>query len=66
MLRWQKQKQVTLRVETVFLGNWLSFGADYKGILTLLGDKKKILKFFDADPGWGINIPGPQHWLVLW
>jgi hypothetical protein len=27
----------------------------------------KILKFFDADPGWkkvgsGINIPDPQHW----
>jgi hypothetical protein len=31
----------------------------------------KILKFFDADPGWknsdlgsGINIPDPQHWLT--
>jgi hypothetical protein len=36
----------------------------------------KILKFFDTDPGWkkfgsgmekfgsGINIPGPQHWLL--
>jgi hypothetical protein len=21
----------------------------------------KILKFFDADPGSGINIPDPQH-----
>jgi hypothetical protein len=21
----------------------------------------KILKFFDADPGFGINIPDPQH-----
>jgi hypothetical protein len=30
----------------------------------------KILKFFDADPGWkkfgsGINIPDSQHWLSL-
>jgi hypothetical protein len=30
----------------------------------------KILKFFDADPGWkklesGINIPDPQHWVDL-
>ncbi len=37
----------------------------------------KILKFFDADPGWknsdpggkkigsGINIPDPQHWFSL-
>jgi hypothetical protein len=21
----------------------------------------KILKFFDVDPGFGINIPDPQH-----
>jgi hypothetical protein len=30
----------------------------------------KILKFFDADPGWKkflswINIPDPQHWYLL-
>jgi hypothetical protein len=30
----------------------------------------KILKFFDADPGWkkfgsGINIPDPLNWLIL-
>jgi hypothetical protein len=31
----------------------------------------KILKFFDADPGWkkfgsGINIPAPQHYIFLY
>ncbi len=30
----------------------------------------KILKFFDADPGWkefgsGINIADPQHWFIF-
>jgi hypothetical protein len=31
-----------------------------KSLETMLG--KKILKFFDADPGSGINFPDPQHW----